>query len=93
MPLLPLIKINQNAIEDQLCQIRTNLNLKDNSALKDLIAEIPGDLIKFNLRDWGIKQEQISELIDLSFTKGRMDNNIIDLTKDDVSGILHEMYS
>jgi len=93
MPLLPLITINQNAIEDQLCQIRINLNLKNNSALKDLIAEIPGDLIKFNLRDWGIKLEQISELIDLSFTKGRMDNNIIDLTKDDVSGILHEMYS
>ena len=80
MPLLPLITINQNAIEDQLCQIRINLNLKNNSALKDLIAEIPGDLIKFNLRDWGIKLEQISELIDLSFTKGRMDNNIIDLT-------------
>ena len=93
MPLLPLIEINQNAIEEELHQIRTNLNLKNNSALKDLIAAIPGGLIKFNLRDWGINLKQISELTELSFTKGRMDNNIIDLTKDDVSGILHEMYS
>jgi len=93
MPLLPLITINQNAIEDQLCQIRINLNLKNNSALKDLIAEIPGDLIKFNLRDWGVGRDDLQKLVQHSFTKGRMDNNIVDLTKDDVVWILNEIYS
>jgi len=93
MPLLPLIEINQNAIEDQLWQIRTNLNLKDNSTLKDLIAAIPGDLIKFNLRDWGVTEGDLPKLVDYSFTKGRMDNNIVDLTADDVLWILNEIYN
>ena len=31
------------------------------------------------------------QLVDESFTKGRMDNNIVDLTKDQVLEILHSI--
>ena len=35
----------------------------------------------------------LKDLAKKSFTKGRMDNNVIDLATDDVLGILKELYS
>ncbi len=93
MPLIPLIEINQRAITQQLDQINAKSNLKSNAELQVLIQSIPGNKIKFNLKDWGVCRDDLPNLVDYSFTKGRMDNNIIDLTKDDVIWILNEIYS
>ena len=38
-----------------------------------------------------LKLEALPKLADESFTKGRMDNNIIELSKNDVRSILEEL--
>lgn len=92
MPLIPLIELNQKAIKVELNQIRENLSLKGNDDLKSLIKSIPGEYLKFRLKDWGVNKNDLAKLVDHSFTKGRMDNNIVDLAKDDVAWILNEMF-
>jgi len=42
----------------------------------------------YSLDKWGILVDQLPKLVDESFTKGRMDNNIVDLYKKDVMSIL-----
>ena len=53
------------------------------------IKTIPKGIIPYTLSEWGIQEEDLSQLVEESFTKGRMDNNIVDLTQDDVFGILN----
>ncbi len=93
MPMIPLIEINQKAITKELDQLNARLYLRNNTELQSLIKSIPGSIIKFNLEDWGVGRDDLQKLVEHSFTKGRMDNNIVDLTKDDVVWILNEIYS
>jgi len=93
LPLLPLLHINKDAIEKELNQIMTKLKMSNISELKDCIKQIPGDILKFNLKSWGVAQSGLSVLVEQSFTKGRMDNNIVDLTKNQVHQILEEIHS
>lgn len=93
MPMIPLIEINQKAITKELVQLNAILNLRNNAELQSLIKSIPSSIIKFNLKDWGVDRDDLQMLVKHSFTKGRMDNNIVDLTKDDVAWILNEIYS
>ena len=44
--------------------------------------------VPYTLSEWGVAKSDLPQLVDESFTKGRMDNNIVDLTKDQVLGIL-----
>ena len=53
------------------------------------IKEIPGNYIPFSLNEWGIQEENIPQLLNESFTKGRIDNNIVNLKKFEVNNILH----
>jgi alcohol dehydrogenase class IV len=93
MALLPLLKINKTEIENELKCILKKLELVDLSHLIKLIEKIPGNTIKYTLKDWGVSRSQLDEVAVQSFTKGRMDNNIIDLTEAQVRFILEEIYS
>jgi len=55
------------------------------------IKAIPEGIIPYTLSEWGIQINDFSQLINESFTKGRMDNNIVDLTKDQVFEILESI--
>ena len=52
----------------------------------------PKSVIPFTLEEWGISKNQIKFLAQKSFTKGRMDNNIVDLSEKDVYNILKSVY-
>lgn len=43
--------------------------------------------MKYKLSDWGVTKEDVSLLVEESFTKGRMDNNPVELTKEAVEEI------
>ncbi len=92
MVMLPLIKINKIAIERELHMILKKLNLSKVSDLEKQIKEIPGDIIKYTLTDWGVRKEHLEELVKQSFTRERMENNIIDLSEERVRWILEEIY-
>jgi alcohol dehydrogenase class IV len=53
------------------------------------IKTIPEGIIPYTLSEWGIQINDLPQLLNESFTKGRMDNNIVELTKDQVFDILN----
>ena len=48
--------------------------------------------ISYKLSDWNVKKEELDELAKNCFTKGRMENNPVDLTKEDVVKILENIW-
>jgi alcohol dehydrogenase class IV len=89
--LLPLLQINKVSIDNELKQI-CDYNKITFDELKLKIELIPHSIVSIKLRDWGVEKSSISNLVEESFTKGRMDNNIVDLSKSDVRNILNQVY-
>ena len=85
--LIPLLKINRKKIKKPLDIILKNLKF-DFSSLINAINSIPENIIPFRLSKWNILDSDFSYIVKNSFTKGRMDNNIVDLIPEDVSNIL-----
>jgi alcohol dehydrogenase class IV len=92
MSLLPLLDINGGAIDRPIGQIMDNLELSSVADLKSLIRAIPEGYLQYRLRDWSLRREAIPVLVEQSFTKGRMENNIITLSPGDVGQILESIY-
>ena len=90
--LLPLLKINRTNIKAELNKILTLLQLNDFLALENQINKIFHDIISYRLQDWGVPQSELNFLVKESFTKERMENNIVDLNKEDVQKILNDIY-
>jgi len=89
--LIPLLELNGNYIRESLDRICQVLNLSYNE-LVEKIKGIPEKIIPYSLFEWGILENNIPKLVEESFTKGRMDNNIKDLSKDDVRKILERIF-
>ena len=68
------------------------LKLDNLSELENSVRKIPDDILNFTLRSWEVNQSDLLLLVESSFTKGRMDNNIVDLSKDQVLQILEVIY-
>lgn len=88
--LIPLLEINKKYIKkplDKLCA-QNGLSFRD---LKQKVDLIPKNILAFRLRDWGIENKDLGMLVNESFTKGRMDNNIVELSKNDVGSILKKI--
>ena len=92
LTLIPLLEINGPLISNELNKILNILGLKTFTDLISIIEKIPSDIIKYNLRYWKLKKSDLDFIAEQSFTKGRMDNNIVDLTKTDVRQILETLY-
>jgi alcohol dehydrogenase class IV len=90
--LLPLLEINEKFIKEPLDRICNNLELTFNE-LKQTIKAIPQGVIPYTLDEWDIPENQLTRLAAESFTKGRMDNNIVDLSENQVLTILNEIYN
>tara|TARA_S200000501_G_scaffold190210_1_gene179132 strand:+ start:126196 stop:127296 length:1101 start_codon:yes stop_codon:yes gene_type:complete len=91
LSLEPLLNINAPLIGKEIDLICKNLDfsLKD---LKEKIKNIPDQILPFKLNLWGVKRGHIKKLVKESFTKGRMDNNIVTLNYNDVYQILKSIY-
>ena len=85
--LVPLLEINGKQIKNPLDNICQTLNITFDELIQK-IKKIPKGVIPYTLSEWGVAKSDLPQLVDESFTKGRMDNNIIDLTKDQVLEIL-----
>jgi len=90
--LIPLLEINGSKIANSLQRI-CNINELTIDELKDAIHSIPQNIIPFTLDQWGVSADHLPKLAEESFTKGRMDNNIVDLKNKDVLEILTGLYS
>ncbi|MEE9573523.1 MAG: phosphonoacetaldehyde reductase [Candidatus Neomarinimicrobiota bacterium] len=92
MPIIPLLRINEEAIKVQLGKIYGRLQVQNLSELEKLILQIPEGVIDFTLSKWGVRKTEIDEIVERSFTKSRMANNIIDLNNDNILWVLKEIY-
>jgi len=92
LPLIPLLQINRHAIEQELTIIMRKTGIDRFSNFEQCLKQIPGSTLKFSLQEWGVKKSDVQDLTDQSFTKGRMDNNIVNLTKYQVHKLLEEIY-
>ncbi len=91
MSLIPLLEINREAIQESLEEIYKRMRIS-HSQLVQMIELIPNNVLPYSLSEWGISKDSISQLINESFTKGRMDNNIIDLDKNHLKHIFNMMH-
>ena len=87
--LLPLLEINGSFIKTTIDRICKNNNLTFDE-LKKTIKAIPEGVVPYTLDKWGIMIDQLPKLAEESFTKDRMDNNLIELVLDDVLKILKQ---
>lgn len=92
LALLPLLRINKLAIEDEINQIISALNLGKFSEFENRILDISSGLIKYSLKDWGVKFSQIPEIAIQAHAEGRIRNNIIELSQREVIKILELIF-
>jgi len=90
--IVPLLRINEKAMDSQLSQLYKNIGINNLSELEKLILDIPKNVINFNLKEWQVDESHLDDITERSFTKSRMANNVIDLNRSDVLKILKESY-
>lgn len=91
MPIIPLLRINEKAIQNELERIYSELLIKSLPELEQLILQIPDDVIDYSLSEWGIKQTEIDDIVGRSFTKSRIENNIVELSKKDIKSVFESL--
>jgi alcohol dehydrogenase class IV len=92
MSIIPLLRINEKAIKQQLDILFDKTGIDNLSELEKLIVDIPKDIVAFTLKDWHVSKEHLDDITERSFTKSRMANNIIDLNSDDILWVFKEIY-
>ena len=92
LPLSPLLQINKDKIINELTQIIKKLEMKNISELEERVKQITINLCDYKLSRWGIKKKDLNDLVEKSFLNGRMENNLVHLSKHQVRWILDEIY-
>ena len=82
---------NNKFIKEPLDRICNNNELTYNELYQN-IKSLPEKVIPYTLEEWGIPKSQLKKLASESFTKGRMENNIVDLSEKDVISILESIF-
>ena len=92
MLLAPVMKVNEPEIEKKELLFQA-LGVGDVRELGERVT----DILKKGgfptaLSQWKVKKEDLDHLASLGLTKGRADNNPVDLTPEMIKGILEEIY-
>jgi alcohol dehydrogenase class IV len=85
-----VMEINLPAIAE-VEELFKALGVKNTGELQNWLDALTGDIVDLRLSSFGIEGNDIEELVNMSFTLGRMDNNPIPITKDDVKKILESI--
>ncbi len=92
MSLYSLLKINYPKIKTEIKQILALTGSKNIEIFwHDILLSI-NEKIGFKLSHYGVKEEELNFLSKQSMAKGRIENNIVDLTPDKIVNILKEIY-
>lgn len=90
--LLPaLLKINEREIDgkEELLKAYGAVSVDEaGEKVKELLIKAN---ISCKLSQWNVKQEDLAEIAEHCFTKGRMENNPVDLTVEDVQTVLENL--
>ena len=89
--LVPILNLTKSLIKKPLDVILKNTSCTFDELTKR-INLISKDVVPFRLNKWGVGKKNIDYLAQESFTKGRMENTIVDINKDLVMKILNQIY-
>jgi len=92
MPLHSLAKINFRHMQNELPYIFSRIQLGSFEELWERMRKTTRGKVLFSLREYGINKEDLEMLADLGFSKGRMENNIAVLSRQDVLNILKDVF-
>ncbi len=91
--LAPVLRLNAPAVEG-LDAMLAALGVKDAEELaKRLGGYLESAGLPASLQEWGVKWEDLSHLAQLGLTKGRADNNPVDLDPEMVLSLLRDIYT
>ena len=92
MLLVPIMRIN-SAVVENMEELLAAFHVDSIDALNDKIhALMEKAEISFCLKEWKVKQEELAFLAEHGGTKGRIDNNPVDLSKEQIVEILQSVY-
>lgn len=92
MLLAPVLRINQERTEHMELMFRA-LGVEDADQLEERIQDILKRAgIPCSLEQWNVEHGKLQELASLGITKGRADNNPVELTVDGIENILESIY-
>lgn len=85
MTLAQVAELNKKAVPDleRLLDCFSSYN-----GIDTWLDTVCNGIVKLRLSEWGISETDIPTIVEHSFTKGRMDNNPVALTSEDISSIL-----
>ena len=92
MTLYSLAKINFRQMQNELPGIFSRIQLGSFEELWERIQKTTRGNVPFSLHEYGISKEDLEMLADLGFSKGRMENNIATLNRQDVLNILKDVF-
>ncbi len=92
MPLNSLFRLNTARMQDIWPGFLGKARLDDFDELWEKVSGLANTGIPFSLSRYGVERGDLDWLADLAFSKGRMENNIVDLNRSDVSRILADIY-
>ena len=92
MSLYILLKINSELIQKEIEDLLHILRLRNIEEMWGKIIMYVKSKIPFTLHEYGVKEEDLNWLVEKSFTKGRMDNNLEKLKSHDVCNILNSIF-
>lgn len=82
-------QINRGAIEDADLLFEV---YEKHGGLRHWLDEVCDGLVRLRLSSFNIPQDALDDIVKRTFTKGRMDNNPVDLTENQVYSILQSVY-
>ncbi len=92
MTLHSLAKINFRHMQNELPGIFSRIQLGSFEELWERIQKTTRRNVPFSLHEYGIGKEDLDMLADLGFSRGRMENNIATLSRQDVLNILKDVF-
>ena len=85
----PVSKLNRSSIPNAGLLFDT---YERHGGLKTWLGDVCSGIVDLSLKGFGIREEEIGSIAGAAFTKGRMDNNPVELTLDQVYDILRQVF-
>ena len=93
MLLAPVLQMNLSGLEGKEALLEA-LGVESAEELREKIDNIlKASGQSTTLKEWGVEKESLSHLAELGITKGRADNNPVEITVENVKMILESIYT
>ena len=92
LPLQPLMQMNYLEVKDDIDTLLNFIEIKDYNLFWERIWNVSKKYIPYSLHEFNLDKSNLNLIVNESFTKGRIDNNITDLSKKDIHRILEVIF-